>query len=430
MDALRPPFLQAARRAAAAAVLVLAAAVPSPGAAAADAPLWRLERPLVPFDESSPPVRLDYRPLARAERNWRLCVLYPHLKDAYWLSVNFGMVEEARRLGVSFTLYEAGGYPNLERQREQLAACAASGADAIILGTVSYSGLSDEVERIAGAMPVIAAVNDIDDRGITAKAAVSWVEMGAVAGRFLAERHPGGSPPVRAAWFPGPAAAGWVRFVEQGFRSAIAGSAVEVVATFHGDTGREQQVLLVEEALERYPGIDYIVGSGPTAEVAVSILRMRGLEGRVGIVSTYMSHAVYRGIRRGRILAAPTDFAVLQGRLAIELAVRALEGRLAEPHVGPAIVPVTPANVEAVGAAESLAPASFRAVFQFDGRADAAGGAADGGADGAPERGGALSSRRSGGGRASRPPPQAALRGRRCSRCAGSAPDRGCCCGS
>ena len=46
--------------------------------------------------------------------------------------------------------------------------------------------------------------------------------MGAAAGRVIAERHPPGSPPVRLAWFPGPEGAGWVRFVEAGFREAVA----------------------------------------------------------------------------------------------------------------------------------------------------------------------------------------------------------------
>jgi periplasmic protein TorT len=350
------------------AVLVACAThVTAPPARAEPAPeVWRIEAPAIAFDDASPLERLDYLPLAVAERPWRLCVLYPHLKDAYWLSVNYGMVEEARRLGVGFTLSEAGGYPNLDRQREQLRACAGSGADAVILGTVSYDGLTDLVMEIAERIPVIAAVNDIDDRGITAKAAVSWVEMGAVAGRFLAERHPAGSPEVRVAWFPGPEAAGWVGFVEEGFRRSIRDSAVEVVGSFHGDTGREQQVLLVEEALDLLEDLDYIVGSGPTAEVAVSILRARGLEDRIGIVSTYMSHAVFRGIRRGRILAAPTDFAVMQGRLSVEMAVRALEGRLEVAQAGPVIVAVTPQTVDGIGSAGSLAPASFEAVFTFE----------------------------------------------------------------
>ena len=146
-----------------------------------------------------------------------MAVSYTHLdvykrQDSYWLSVNYGMVEEVRRLGVAFDVFEAGGYPNLSRQIDQLKGCASDEFDAVILGAVSYSGLTAEVERIARLKPVIAAVNDIDDSGITAKASVPWPEMGAAAGRFLAERHPKGSPPVTVAWFPGPLVAGWVTF--------------------------------------------------------------------------------------------------------------------------------------------------------------------------------------------------------------------------
>lgn len=325
---------------------------------------WQLQVPSVPFDDDSPTETMVYAPLDRAEKPWRLCVLYPHLKDAYWLSVNYGMVEEANRLGVSFDLYEAGGYPNLARQIEQIEACSKRKMDALILGPVSYDGLTEVVVEIARQMPVIAAVNDMNDAGVSAKASVAWREMGAAAGRAVAERHPKGSAPVRLAWFPGPKGAGWVQFVEQGFLEALAESSARVVAVRFGDTGLEQQVLLVEEVLDTVPDVDYLVGSGPMAEAAISILRARGLTDRIGVVSTYVSHGVYRGIKRQRILAAPTDFAVLQGRLAIELAVRAIEGRLTVRHAGPKIVTLTPENIDLIGTEESLAPASFVPVFK------------------------------------------------------------------
>jgi protein TorT len=330
--------------------------------AAADS--WELQVPTVAFDDNSPTETQIYQPLDHAENPWRLCVIYPHLKDAYWLSVNYGMVEEAKRLGVSFDLYEAGGYPNLARQIEQVEACGERQMDALILGAVSYEGLTPSVVKIAGQMPVIAAVNDIDDAGITAKSSVSWREMGAAAGREIAKRHPKGSAPVRLAWFPGPKGAGWVQFVERGFLEAVADSSAEIVATRFGDTGLEQQVLLVEDVLDTVPDIDYLVGSGPMAEAAISVLRARGLSDKIGVVSTYVSHGVYRGIKRGRILAAPTDFAVLQGRLAVELAVRAIEGKLTISHAGPRIVTLTLENIDSIGTAESLAPASFVPVFK------------------------------------------------------------------
>lgn len=324
---------------------------------------WPLIAPTVPFDDASPFAPLDYVALDRAAQPWRICILYPHLKDAYWLSVNYGMVEEARRLGVSFDLFEAGGYPNIDRQREQLAACADDDFDAVILGTVSYDGLTEEVERIAARKPVIATVNDIDDRGIKAKASVPWREMGAAAGRFIAGLHPSGSAAVNVAWFPGPAGAGWVPFVEEGFRAELAKSSARLIATKYGDTGLEQQVLLVEEVLDAAQEVDYLVGSGPMAEAAVSILRARGRTADVGIVSTYLSHAVYRGITRGRILAAPTDFPVVQGRLSVEMAVRAIEGKLTVAHAGPRIEIVTSGSAKSIGTNGSLAPASFVPVF-------------------------------------------------------------------
>lgn len=330
----------------------------------ASAEPWQLQVPSVPFDDDSPTTALAYQPLDHAAKPWRICVIYPHLKDAYWLSVNYGMVEEANRLGVSFDLYEAGGYPNLSRQIQQVEACGKRQMDAMILGPVSYDGLTPAVVEIAKQMPVIDAVNDMDDTGVTAKSSVSWREMGAAAGRAIAQRHPKGSVPVRLAWFPGPKGAGWVQFVERGFMEGLSESSAQIVATRFGDTGLEQQVLLVEDVLDTVPDVDYLVGSGPMAEAAVSLLRARGLTDRIGVVSTYVSHGVYRGIKRGRILAAPTDFAVLQGRLAVELAVRAIEGRLTIRHAGPKITTLTPENIDAVGTQESLAPASFVPVFK------------------------------------------------------------------
>lgn len=347
-------------------LIILLMLLIAPGAAAQPPAPWTLETWETPFDYTSASRPIAYAPIEAASQPWQLCVAYPHMKDAYWLSVNYGMAKEARRLGVRFRLVEAGGYPNLDRQIAQVKECVAAGADALILGTVSFDGMTPTVREIARRMPVIAAVNDIADEGITAKAGVSWEAMGAAAGRIIAERHPKGSAPVRIAWFPGPEGAGWVRFVEAGFARALAQSSARIAVRKWGDTGREIQVLLVEEALDEAPDIDYIVGSAPTAEAAVSILRARGLSDQIGIVSDYMTHAVFRGIRRGRILGAPTDFPILQGQLAIDQAVRALEGRLEFPHAGPAIRVIDRGNIDRVGAEGSLAPATFVPVFELN----------------------------------------------------------------
>ena len=340
----------------------LAWMVPAFGAGAQEL-VWELETWQVPFDYSSPSRAVRYEPLERATKKWRICASYPHLKDSYWLSVNYGMVLEAERLGVALQVVEAGGYPNLARQIAQVKDCTAGETDILVVGTVSFEGLTPTVLEIAERMPVTAVVNDVADPGISAKTGVSWTIMGSSIGEHLARRHPRGSAPVKVAWFPGPEGSGWVPFVEAGFREALQESSAQIVVTKYGDTGREIQLILLEEALEERPDVDYIVGSAVTAEVAVSALRARGLLGRITILADYFTHAVYRGIKRRRIQAAPTDFPVIQGRLGIEQAVRLLEGKLDLIHAGPAIRLVDLDNVDELGTGTSLAPAWFTPRF-------------------------------------------------------------------
>ncbi|MFN4143344.1 TMAO reductase system periplasmic protein TorT [Aestuariivirga sp.] len=323
---------------------------------------WALESWTPPFDYQGASSAISYEPLVAAQKPWRICASYPHLKDSYWLSVNYGMVEHARRLGIRLEIVEAGGYPNLERQKAQIAGCAKA-ADALIVGTVSYRGLTPLLADLSRRMPVIAAVNDIDSEGITAKAGVSWVSMGEAIGRYFAALHPQGSDTVEVAWFPGPKGAGWVGFVEEGFRRGMERSSAEIVAVKWGDTGFEAQLLLLEEVLEEHPGIDYIIGSAVTADAAVSLLRAKSLTGRISILADYFTHGTYRAIRRGKVIAAPTDSPVLQGRLAIDQAVRALEGSLEVRHAGPAIHIIDEKNVGARSMEESLAPAWFKPTF-------------------------------------------------------------------
>ena len=324
---------------------------------------WLLEAWEKPFDYTSASRTIRYQPLASASKKWRICASYPHLKDSYWLSVNYGMVEEARRLGVALRVVEAGGYPNLSRQIFQIGECTAKNTDILVVGTVSFEGLTSTIREIARRIPVVAVINDIADDGITAKTGVSWISMGQHIGEFLAQAHPKGSSPVKVAWFPGPEGSGWVPFVEQGFNKAIEKSSAEIVVTKYGDTGKEVQLILIEEALEERPDVDYIVGSAVTAGAAVSVLRAKGLSDRIKVLADYFTHAVFRGIKRGKILAAPTDLAVVQGRLGIEQAVRVLEGKLSHKHLGPAIRLVNSENVNKIGTAQSLAPATFVPTF-------------------------------------------------------------------
>lgn len=201
----------------------------------------------------------------KAKRAWKLCALYPSLKDSYWLSLNYGMQEAARRYGVDLKVLEAGGYSQLATQQAQIDQCKQWGAEAILLGssTTSFPDLQKQV----ASLPVIELVNAIDAPQVKSRVGVPWFQMGYQPGRYLVQWAHG--KPLNVLLMPGPDNAGGSKEMVEGFRAAIAGSPVRIVDIALGDNDIEIQRNLLQEMLERHPEIDVVAGTAIAAEAAM-----------------------------------------------------------------------------------------------------------------------------------------------------------------
>lgn len=119
-----------------------------------------------------------------AQEKEKVCAIYPHLKDSYWLSVNYGMISEAKKQKIELRVLEAGGYPNIGKQASQLELCNQWGADAIILGTVSPGAFYDNLTKWVDSTPVFATVNELNlsqaqqDQVLKGTVGVDWWQDG------------------------------------------------------------------------------------------------------------------------------------------------------------------------------------------------------------------------------------------------------------
>ena len=325
-----------------------------------------------PFEANKRAEHIQYQPLEKASKPWKLCAVYPHLKDSYWLSVNYGMVEQAKNLGVELKVLEAGGYPNLDKQQSQLEDCRAWNADAIILGTVDSLAYENMLTQLTDDIPVFATINYLDtsnqdsDDNVIARVGVDWYQMGYQTGKFLAKRHPQGSGMIKVALLPGPQKRGGTKPVVQGFYDATANSDIKIVTTLWADHSKELQRNLIQKLLATGQHFDYIVGGAVSAEVAISELRANHLSAETKILSTYLSHGVYRGLLRGKILFSPTDKMAQQAMLSVDQAVRYLEDKPLKKDLAPILALLTPENLDKEAIAESLSPAEFRPVFHVE----------------------------------------------------------------
>ena len=136
------------------------------------------------------------------------------------------------------------------------------------------------------------------------------------------------------------------------------------MATRYGDTGQTVQSELVEEVLDQHGnGLDYIVGTAVTASAAVEVLRKRGKADDVGVLAYYYSPGVHQGIRRGSILAAPSDQQALQARIAVDVMVRLLEKKEFLQHTAPRPVLIDRTNLKDWDTSTTLAPRGFRPIY-------------------------------------------------------------------
>jgi len=324
-----------------------------------------------PFNDTRSRVQEQYMPLTTAQKKWRIHVFIPHLKDAYWLGVNYGLIDEARRLGIELSVYEAGGYGRLEIQRQQIEESLADPVhkpQAMIISAISQDGLNDLVEKAhTMEIPVVDLINGISSPRITARSAVSYWDNGYQAAMYLRGLQEKRGKPLNIAWFPGPSGPGWVAAGEAGFNAALKESAVNILDTAHGDTGLTEQSKLVKFLLDKEADrLDFIVGTTATAESAVKILRKRGLSNRIKVLAYYYSPGVHLGILRGSIVAAPTDHQVLQARLAMDVSVRILEKRAYFKHVAPRVTVVDRGNIKQWDSTTTLPPRGFRPIFSIN----------------------------------------------------------------
>ncbi|MCS4504932.1 Periplasmic protein TorT [wastewater metagenome] len=305
------------------------------------------------------------------DKPYRIGVSFPHLKDPYWLAVNYGIIDEARKLGVGIDLVAAQGYEDITGQISQVENLRNRGVDGLILAAISYTAQDGLVKSLSADIPVIEVINDIQAPAIAAKTLVSFYTMGYVAGEYVAKDSEG-KDRVSVAFLPGPAGSGWAPDTLDGFKQALADhdaeERVDIITVKWGDTGKSVQTSIIENVMNANPDLDYLAGNAVAADAAPDVLRDR--DNKPKIVSTFLIPPLYEKIKNGEVAVAPTDFTALQGRMAVDAMVRILNGEKPGEdfpfRAGPKIQPLTPETIDQYDYEDMLGARDWRPVFSVE----------------------------------------------------------------
>lgn len=311
----------------------------------------------------------DYTPRTEApSQKWHICVLVPHLKDTYWVGINAGVVMEARRQGVQMTMLSAGGYTELNRQLAQFDDCVALGVDAIVIGAISEGALRGKIEDAAErGIKMVGFVNPITESPVDGTIFADYDMASEVAGTALLEKWKAeGRTDAQVVDFSGVAGSGWAEAAASGWDKAFDGTFVEILEHKYGETGKSDQLRLVEDAIQTYDGIDAFVGVAVMAEVANDVLEETGMAGDVDIVPFYMTDGVLAGIKNGTITGAADGPKVVVASIAVDMAIRALEGETIPTRLRQVPRWIDQAFVESGDMSPFSPPADWDVVFSVE----------------------------------------------------------------
>ncbi len=308
-----------------------------------------------------------------AGKHWRIAFLFPHLKDPYWTGVSYGVISEARRLGVAVDILAADGYNDLAGQVHLMDQAIAAKYDAIVISPIGMTANNASIAKArAAGIPVFELANDSRSEDLSLKVTTSLRGMGMEATRWVVrDAQQRGLKSVNIALLPGPLGAGWVKGEVDGTRIASAEARIQVniIDIRYGDSDHAAQAQLTTQMLARHGAkLDYILGCTGCAPAALAPLKEAGLSNKIRVVAYDLTGEIAQLIRSKDIYAAADTKGVSQARVVINAAVNLLEGRGKEfPHtVLVNLGMVDQQNFAAYPFDTSIAPEGYKPVLSYD----------------------------------------------------------------
>lgn len=299
------------------------------------------------------------------KKKWHLCVLMPTLTDSVFIGINYAFVTEAKRLGLKMTIFDAGGFQNLTKQLSQFDNCVALGADAILFQAISEEGLKRKIEEGKAQGIAEIAVDNMVSPQMPYDAGVfpDNYAQAAASAKFIQDLSKG--QPIGILDFPGPQAANWAAVSAKGHEDTLKGTNVKILATIWGNTTKNEQQRLVEDALHTYPDVRAIIGNAVMNEVAPEAIK-EAQRSNIAVVGDYLNTGSLTLLKSGDVTAAPLQGSVATTVIGVDQAVRVLQKMPFDKRLTAKPIMVTKDTLGKYDLSGEFGPADWKPVFSVE----------------------------------------------------------------
>ncbi len=281
------------------------------------------------FDTSGEPRIAEYLPLNKATKQWKICVSVPSVAVDYFSNIAFGAKTQAG--GERVVVKTVAGTPSTtSMQQAALTKTCAEQSDALVLAPVLDADASTAYRSLlasekAADKPVVVASPGLNAIGVIASVSPVprlasqqlgyWLNADAdgKTGQLIVVAGPKDSPQGAA--------------LVSGLLSALPGSTLTVAGIYYGPLTIEGQRALVLRAVREHPSAKYIVGIARSIATAFKFVKAGQAADSHVLASLTYDMTINAMISNGQVAVAIDDRAVAQGAMALDQAVRILQGQ-------------------------------------------------------------------------------------------------------
>jgi ribose transport system substrate-binding protein len=283
----------------------------------------------------------------------RMAMVLKTLNNPFFVDMQRGAEEAAKRLGVDLTVQAAERETDVEKQMQIIENLVETGVNAL---AVAPSGSKEVVTAVAKAnaasIPVV-IVDDKVDAQAAKDAGVHWeayvgsdnVEGGRIAGRYLVQITNGTTNVALLEGIPGHQT-GDARL--KGFKEAIQASpGVKIVASQTANWERDQGFNVFQNMMQAHPDIDAVFACNDMMALgAVEAIRAAGKTGKIRVIGFDAIDDARKAIAAGTMDGSVAQFPSEMGRIAVENAVKLIHHEPVQAETGTKLEMITKANVK------------------------------------------------------------------------------------
>jgi ribose transport system substrate-binding protein len=266
-----------------------------------------------------------FGPMPKPSKTYKIGSIMKFMGNPYWKLLAKGMEDQAKKYGLTFEVQAAQSESDQAGQLANMETMIEKGYDALLISPQTDTNLIPAVEKARKAGILLINVDDAVLEDAEHFIGPNQYENGINAAKYFIQQFPDGG---KVAVIEGQAGVYAAKQRTKGFKDTLQGTKFEVVASVPGDWDRQKSLDAATTILQQYPDLKGFYCNNDTMALGVvEAVKNAGKMGSVLVIGTDGIGDAYDSIRADEMTGTVDSFPELTGNVAVDVALRLLEGQ-------------------------------------------------------------------------------------------------------